>query len=575
MTAWATRRRFGIGTAVLVLLVAGSPTPGATPPSWYPNPGHWTAGPTAEAPRPATHPAPKQTPAQLRAQATAAERAGDWEAAFAAYCQLYIADRTAPDVREKLNHALRRVQQVRRHVEPAYDQFTASLPPTDAVNLFVEVVLKVPTMFADPARATPQSLWVNGVEELDRALGQAAFRQLALDNTPVERVEAFRTSLRTTWAKRTVNNTRQARTVLQALIADAQDKLFVRLPAALAVEMVYGACCGLDEYTVFLNPTSMTADPDDAVTDLAAYGLYLAFQDGGLVVEGVAAGSYITFHAPQLDKGDRIARINGRTMAGGGPGAVADALRMPVADGVHEIELFPVVPGMDPVIVQLPLNIPTVFGSTILKDGVGYLRIGSFQPSTPRELDDAVTDLRMRGMRSLIIDLRGNLGGSFLAGVEVARRLLPAGLIVTTQGQLPQVDNQVYSSESGMNAIDVPLVVLIDTETASAAEVVAAALKDNNRATLVGMPSFGKGTVQYPLPLSSIDDVDAMGRPRAKSGAVRVTIARLIAPRGGAINGIGVTPHVVIPDPARQEREAIQRAFDALPRSPMPPRMQY
>lgn len=572
MTAWATRRRFGIGTAVLVLLTAGAPVFGASPPPpWYPPAGVATA----EAPELSRPAAPKPTPAQLRVQAAAAERAGDWEAAFAAYCQLYIADRTAPDVREKLNHALRRVQQARRHSESAYLQFTSSLPPTDAVNLFVEVVLKVPGTFADPARATPQALWASGIEELDRALGQPAFRQLALENMPSERVEAFRTDLRTTWPKRTVNNPRQARLALQALLTDAQDKLFVRLPAALAVEMVYGACCGLDEYTVFLNPGSMTPDAADPVTDLASYGLYLAFQDGGLVVEGIAAGSYVTFHATQLHKGDRISRVNGRTMAGGGPAAVADALRMPTAEGVHELELFPNVPGMGPVTVQLPLNVPTVFGATIVKPGVGYLRIASFQPSTPRELDDAVTDLRMRGMRSLIIDLRGNLGGSFMAGVEVARRLLPAGLIVTTHGQRPEVDNQVYSSDSGMNAIDVPLVVLIDTETASAAEVVAAALKDNNRATLVGMPSFGKGTVQYPLPLSSLDDVDAMGRPRSKSGAVRVTIARLVAPRGGPINGLGVTPHVVIADPARQEREAIQRALDALPRSPMSPQMQY
>ena len=86
-----------------------------------------------------------------------------------------------------------------------------------------------------------------------------------------------------------------------------------------------------------------------------------------------------------------------------------------------------------------------------------------------------------------------------------------------------------------MTAHDIPVVVLIDAETASAAEVLAAALKDNNRATLVGMPSFGKGTVQYPLRLVSLDD-DPSGKKANKTGTVRVTIAKLISPRSGPIH---------------------------------------
>ncbi len=106
------------------------------------------------------------------------------------------------------------------------------------------------------------------------------------------------------------------------------------------------------------------------------------------------------------------------------------------------------------------------------------------------------------------LDLRGNHGGSFLAAIETARRLLPSGVIVSTQGQLSDVANQVFSSASGTSAHDIPLVVLVDAETASAAEVLAAALKDNDRAKIIGMPSFGKGSVQYPLPLVTFEDID-------------------------------------------------------------------
>src|SRR5262249_11105931 len=154
---------------------------------------------------------------------------------------------------------------------------------------------------------------------------------------------------------------------------------------------------------------------------------------------------------------------------------------------------------------------------------------------------------------AIILDLRGNMGGSFVASVETAKRLIPAGLIVTTQGQVAEVNNVPFSSDSGMTAHDIPLVVLIDTETASGAEVLAAALKDNSRATLVGMPTFGKGTIQYPLRLLALDELDENGKPRtARSGAVRLTIAKLVAPGGEAINGVGIAPHFVEADPTRQ-----------------------
>jgi C-terminal peptidase prc len=537
MTAWAAYRRFGIGAVALTLVVV--------------------SGARAADPEP-----PRLTPAQLRTKAAEAEKAGDWDTAFNLYCHLYITDRSAPDLREKLNNALRHVQQLRRHRDPAYRNFASTLQRSDALNLYAELMHKVPQVFGDPDRSAPQSLWAYGVEEFDRALGNPVFQAEFLENPSPERIQRFRIALRMDWAKRPIRNAKEARSTLNLLIGTAQDECPLRVPAAVVFEFICGACTGLDEYTVYLNPEMVT--PNLASPDLTEYGVYLTWQNGELLVDGVATGSWAVFNT-NLRKGDRITRINGRTMWMAGPVDAADALRHPPGM-FHELETNPVCPDGETTLSRLPLTIPTVYAAQIVspKEGVGYVRVGSIQPPTPREIDQAVTDLRARGMRVLVLDLRGNHGGNFLAGVEVARRFLPAGVIVTTQGQLGDVSNRVFSSDSGATAIDVPLVVMIDTETASAAEVVAAALKDNNRATLVGMPTFGKGSVQYPLRLGALDDPSDPVRLAPRSGSVRVTIAKLLSPRGVPINGVGVTPQVLEPEPRCQDEMAVQQALDLL-----------
>jgi carboxyl-terminal processing protease len=518
--------------------------------------------------------APKPTAAQLRSAAEAAEKAGNWEAAFTAYCHLFVADRGAPGIREKLNVALRRTQQLRRHRDPQFAQYATTVSVSDALNLFAEVFTKVPVLYVDRDRATPQILWENGINELNRALGNPVFRQAFLTHPQAEKIDAFRAGLRF-WAKQPITDAKTARVSLRKLMTSAQDSFGIRLPSALVLEVVCGSCSGLDEYTIFLNPTQFNPDSPSAVPDLTAQGVYLTITAGKLFVAGVANGSWASYHAQPLRKGDQIITMNGRSMTAVTLADVADALRHPV-DGFHLLEIAPSDPESMALLVQLPVVVPTVYaeGMTPQSRYVGYARIGSFTTATPRELDDAINRLKGSGARALVLDLRGNMGGSFLAGVETAKRFLPSGLIVTTQGQAAEVDNVPFSSDSGMTAHDIPIVILVDAETASAAEVFAAALKDNNRAPLVGMPTFGKGAIQYPLRLSVLDELDDAGKPKTnKSGGVRLTIAKLIAPRGGAINGIGIAPHILEADPTRQLELAVIRASELVPTSSSRPMM--
>jgi Peptidase family S41 len=193
-------------------------------------------------------------------------------------------------------------------------------------------------------------------------------------------------------------------------------------------------------------------------------------------------------------------------------------------------------------------------------EGVIYMRITHFQPSTPQEVETALKNLTAMGtVRALILDLRGNTGGLFPAAVKTAEKFLPGGVIVTALG--PQDDaTKVYTSAAGNAATDLPMVVLVDGETASAAEVLAVALRDNQRAKLIGTATFGKGTVQKVVGFTTAEEIDpetGKARPRA---AVRITLARLIGPRGNPITGVGVIPDHVIPDRSRQYDVALEHA---------------
>lgn len=195
--------------------------------------------------------------------------------------------------------------------------------------------------------------------------------------------------------------------------------------------------------------------------------------------------------------------------------------------------------------------------------GVGFFRITHFTETTAVEVENAIATLRMHpqlmNMRALVMDLRGNHGGQFLAAVQVASRFVNNGVLATTQGQLDEF-NRVHTGGMVMNVIDLPLVVLVDGSTASAAEALAAALRDHQRATLVGTPTFGKGSIQRVLQFATAEETDENGKPRSRSGGIRITLGRFFSPNGQAVSGAGITPNVVETDKARQLPVAIEQA---------------
>ena len=172
---------------------------------------------------------------------------------------------------------------------------------------------------------------------------------------------------------------------------------------------------------------------------------------------------------------------------------------------------------------------------------IGKMTINYFQESTLQEVKDALTALQDLGMKVLILDLRGNPGGLFKSAVEVAELFLPEGIIVVSQTHIPFRDRDRKLSGTiraeQPDALLMPMVVLIDGETASSAEVLAGALKDNNRAKLIGRTTFGKGSIQCIIPWT----LDKRHFERMPAG-IRITVAKLLSPNWQPYSGKGIEP---------------------------------
>lgn len=186
---------------------------------------------------------------------------------------------------------------------------------------------------------------------------------------------------------------------------------------------------------------------------------------------------------------------------------------------------------------------------TKLQDDIGYVKLRSFHKTTEEELEEALQDLGEQQIKTLILDLRNNPGGLLEQAIAVSNVFLEGGqLIVYTKGRLPNQNMKGFSKSGGFH-VSYPMAVIINGGSASASEIVAGALQDLHRATVIGTQSFGKGSVQTIIPLS-----DGSG--------LRLTTAKYYTPKGGEIHGKGITPDIVIDRPQEAEnQEGEQKAL--------------
>jgi carboxyl-terminal processing protease len=297
-----------------------------------------------------------------------------------------------------------------------------------------------------------------------------------------------------------------------------------------------GMLTGLDPHSDYLSEREYQDMLDDSAGEFAGIGAELTRQQDRPVVLSPIDDTPAS--RAGIHPGDVILRINGRVTEGMSLKDVVDALRGPANTKVSITIGRKNAQPFDVTLTRAIIHVDSV--KTALKsNGIGYIRITSFAETTQRETARAIDDLKFKAhgqLKGLVLDLRNNPGGLLDQAVRVSGDFLDGGTTVSIRGRAPD-DNRVFPAPPGGDRVPgVPMVVLINGASASAAEIVAGALQDRRRAEVLGTQSFGKGSVQTIIPLDG-------------HGALRLTTARYYTPSGRSIQGQGITPDRVVEQP--------------------------
>ncbi|MBI2187883.1 MAG: S41 family peptidase [Acidobacteria bacterium] len=289
--------------------------------------------------------------------------------------------------------------------------------------------------------------------------------------------------------------------------------------------LVYGAISGmlqtLDPHSSFMDPRSYAQMRERQEGRYYGLGISIQVVDGEITVFSLFEGS--PAYQKGVRRGDVIARIEGQDTKGWTSDQAVRQLRGPRGTPVKvSIKRAGYDALIDLEVVRDEIHIPTVRAAFMVDDSTGYILLSDFGENTDQELGRALGDLGKRGMRRLVFDLRNNPGGALDQAIRVANRFLPRGdLIVYTRGRVPNSD-QDYRASQPSDYLNVPMITLVNRNSASASEIVAGALQDHDRALIVGETTFGKALVQSVY--------------RVSGGAgVAVTTARYYTPSGRLI----------------------------------------
>lgn len=257
----------------------------------------------------------------------------------------------------------------------------------------------------------------------------------------------------------------------------------------------------LDPYTNFLDESRK--DEIDLLTTgkYGGIGISIGFKDSVIVITEVMEG--YSAQKEGVRTGDKIIEIDGVSMLGKKPsdvraytrGAPGTQLKMKVMRGDRELDF---------VLTRQEIKLKNVTYSGMLQGGIGYIKLERFNKNAESEMVEAISGLKSAGeLNGIIIDLRDNPGGLLEAAISLLNKFVDKGsLLLTTKGRKPDSERKYFSTEEPMIKKDIPMAVLINSNSASASEIFAGAIQDLDRGVIVGTKSFGKGLVQVFSPLS-------------------------------------------------------------------------
>jgi len=308
-------------------------------------------------------------------------------------------------------------------------------------------------------------------------------------------------------------------------------------------DLVYGALRGmlnqLDAHSQFMAPDIYKELKVETEGHFGGLGIVISLDDNKMLtvispIEDTPASK------AGIISGDKIIKINGESSQGLILEEAVKKLRGPKGSKVtitilrlHEDEEEGGPEELDFTLTRDEIKIPSV-KSKMLDHDVGYIRLVEFSERTGRDLEKKLKELNEEGARALVLDLRSNPGGLLNVAAEVSDKFLDKGrLIVYTQSRSSDQNMRFKSKRDSTIDPDLPIVVLVNGGSASAAEIVAGALMDWHRAVILGEKTFGKGSVQSIIPLSD-------------GSALRLTTAKYLTPNGHSINGVGISPDIEV-----------------------------
>lgn len=444
-----------------------------------------------------------------------------------------------------------------RYSNPVNVRSVQSMSADRALQLYREVSQQTDQRHLEP---TTYDVRVRrGLRNLSLALDNRAFTQALGISADAFAADRFRANLSRIDANLQVRNYGDAENVVRTVMQEAQQVPGLT-PSVVAFEFTNASIDTLDKFSA-LEPS----DPNRGASldngqvrsaalesEIVGIGVELKADDRGLLIMKVLRGSPAV--EAGLRAGDMIIGIDGRSIAGLNMASAVDLLKGSAGQSVRLTVSRNGSRGSDVTLARRSFRIYTVNDTRLINgtDKVAYMSLSQFGQTSAQEMDQALQQLYNSGMQSLILDLRGNPGGLLNICVDISNKFLPCGTIVSTRGRLPG-DNMIETATFD-RTWSMPLVVLVDHDSASASEIFAAAVQENQRGIIVGEQSYGKGTVQTHFPLQTV------------SGNLRLTTARFYSPNGRAMAGNGVTPDVQITDndgPANGDRvleEAIRIA---------------